>query len=446
MLETLSEKNKHIAIGAALGIFFTLSTTAIILATTGNAKQFTPPQNKHTSRARSRRRSSIGESIDNLIALPKAEKSSGICDGVAGLIGNTPMMRIKSLSDATGCEILAKAEFLNPGGSTKDRVALSMINTAERDHILTPGNGSTIFEGTVGSTGISLAMMAKARGYNAWIVMPDDVALEKSQLLEKLGAHVEKVRPVSIVDKNQFVNLAKRRAQEFGKNGSGNEASSSSSSTTEVGDEKTGFFADQFENLANFEAHFTTTGPEIYKQTQGNVDAIVMGAGTGGTLAGVAKYLKKLLPDLKTYLVDPQGSGLFNKIKYNIMYSPTEKEGQRKRHQVDTVVEGVGINRLTQNFAMSHGFIDDAIRVTDQEAVDMARYLVNQEGLFIGSSSAVNCVGAVRIARELGPGHTIVTLLCDSGQRHLTKFWNDEYLIKQGLEVKNVVNNLDFIV
>lgn len=150
-----------------------------------------------------------------------------------------------------------------------------MINTAEKEHILTPGNGSTIFEGTVGSTGISLAMMAKARGYNAWIVMPDDVALEKSQLLEKLGAHVEKVRPVSIVDKNQFVNLAKRRAQEFGKD----DNNSNSEESSADGSHKTGFFADQFENLANFDAHFTTTGPEIYRQTQGNVDAIVMGAG-----------------------------------------------------------------------------------------------------------------------------------------------------------------------
>ncbi|KAF8942606.1 hypothetical protein BGZ47_006317 [Haplosporangium gracile] len=442
MLESLSDKNKHIAIGAALGIFFTLSTTAVVLATRGNSGQ---RPNSHNARSgkQNRRRSSIGESISKEIALHKSEKNSQICDGVAGLIGNTPMMRIKSLSEATGCEILAKAEFLNPGGSTKDRVALSMINIAEEEQILTPGNGSTIFEGTVGSTGISLAMMAKARGYNAWIVMPDDVALEKSQLLEKLGAHVEKVRPVSIVDKNQFVNLAKRRAQEFGKddnNSNSNDESSSNSS------QKTGFFADQFENLANFDAHFTTTGPEIYRQTQGNVDAIVMGAGTGGTLAGVTKYLKTLLPDLRSYLVDPQGSGLFNKVKYNIMYSSTEKEGKRKRHQVDTVVEGVGINRLTRNFAMSEGFIDDAIRVTDQEAVDMARYLVNQEGLFIGSSSAVNCVGAVRIARELGPGHTIVTLLCDSGQRHLTKFWNDEYLAKQGLIVKDVVDNLEFIV
>lgn len=154
----------------------------------------------------------------------------------------------------------------------------------------------------------------------------------------------------------------------------------------------------------------------------------------------MTKYLKALLPDLRAYLVDPQGSGLFNKVKYNIMYSPTEKEGKRKRHQVDTVVEGVGINRLTRNFAMSEGYIDDAIRVTDQEAVDMARYLVNQEGLFIGSSSAVNCVGAVRIARELGPGHTIVTLLCDSGHRHLTKFWYVSVRVNFGGSSRDVMS------
>lgn len=313
MLESLSDKNKYIAIGAALGIFFTLSTTAVVLATRGSLNNYSARRNSHNSGKQGRRRSSIGESISRQIALPKTEKNNQICDGVAGLIGDTPMMRIKSLSEATGCEILAKAEvpclfyalcsciqdhckgkmelqedqlfnlytflyiqFLNPGGSTKDRVALSMINTAEKEHILTPGNGSTIFEGTVGSTGISLAMMAKARGYNAWIVMPDDVALEKSQLLEKLGAHVEKVRPVSIVDKNQFVNLAKRRAQEFGKD---DNTSNSNDEPSSDGSHKTGFFADQFENLANFDAHFTTTGPEIYRQTQGNVDAIVMGAG-----------------------------------------------------------------------------------------------------------------------------------------------------------------------
>ncbi|KAG0245376.1 Cysteine synthase 2 [Actinomortierella wolfii] len=429
MLESLSQRNKDIVLGAALGMLFTLSTTALLIATKG--VQLSGDRHAHHKRHHHKgkgRRHSLTDDVGQPIALNKPG-SEHICDGVAGLIGNTPMVRIKSLSEATGCEILAKAEFLNPGGSTKDRVALSMVDRAERDHILVPGKGSTIFEGTVGSTGISLAMIAKARGYNAWIVMPDDVALEKSQLLEKLGAHVEKVRPVSIVDKNQFVNLAKRRAQEFG------------------GDdpEKVGYFADQFENLANFEAHFTTTGPEIFKQTHGHLDAVVMGAGTGGTLAGVSRYLKSVVPGVRSYLADPQGSGLFNKVKYNVMYSPTEKEGTRKRHQVDTVVEGVGINRLTRNFGMAEGYIDDAIRVTDQEAIDMARYLVQQDGLFIGSSSAVNCVAAVRVAKELGPGHTIVTLLCDSGHRHLTKFWNDDYLKQQGLVVKDTVDSLDFL-
>ncbi|KAF9162538.1 hypothetical protein DFQ26_003462 [Actinomortierella ambigua] len=429
MLESLSQKNKDVALGAALGVLFTLSTTAILIATKGIhlSGERHAQHKRHRNKGKGRRHS-LTDDVGQPIAMNKPG-SDHICDGVAGLIGNTPMVRIKSLSEATGCEILAKAEFLNPGGSTKDRVALNMVNQAERDRVLVPGKGSTIFEGTVGSTGISLAMIAKARGYNAWIVMPDDVALEKSQLLEKLGAHVEKVRPVSIVDKNQFVNLAKRRAQEFG----------------DQDPEKVGYFADQFENLANFEAHFSTTGPEIFKQTRGHLDAIVMGAGTGGTLAGVSRYLKSVVPGVKSYLADPQGSGLFNKVKFNIMYSSTEKEGTRKRHQVDTVVEGVGINRLTQNFGMADGFIDDAIRVTDQEAIDMAKFLVQQEGLFIGSSSAVNCVAAVRVARELGPGHTIVTLLCDSGHRHLTKFWNDDYLKQQGLVVKDSVDSLDFL-
>ncbi|CAG8690512.1 3891_t:CDS:2, partial [Ambispora leptoticha] len=345
-----------------------------------------------------------------------------IVNGVEGLIGNTPMIKIRSLSKATGCEILAKAEFLNPGGSPKDRVALNMIQMAEEQGLIQPNTGCVIFEGTSGSTGISIAMIARAKGYGAWIVMPDDQAQEKYQLLEKLGAHVEKTRPASIVDENQYVNLAKRRALEFS-GGKEHEADNDSN-----GGKGRGFFADQFENLANFQAHCYGTGPEIYKQTDGKISAFVAGAGTGGTIGGVSSYLKPLIPKLKVFLVDPPGSGLYHKIKHNIMYSPYEAEGSRRRHQVDTVIEGVGLNRLTKNFDLAREFIDDAIRVTDQEAVQMARYLVREEGLFIGSSSAMNCVGAVRVARMLGPGHRIVTILCDSGQRHLTKFWNDEYL------------------
>ncbi|KAI9304641.1 tryptophan synthase beta subunit-like PLP-dependent enzyme [Cunninghamella echinulata] len=289
----------------------------------------------------------------------------GIVEGVDGLIGNTPLMKIRSLSEATGCTIL----FLNPGGSAKDRVALNIIQSAEKANILTPHKGSTVFEGTVGSTGISIAMIARAKGYNAWIVMPDDQAKEKYQLLEKLGAHVEKVRPVSIIDKNQFVNLAKSRANSFGK-GDGDDGD----------DKKVGYFADQFENEANFQVHYQTTGPEIYQQTNGRVDALVLGAGTGGTLSGLTCYLKPLIPSLKIFLADPQGSGLYNKIKFNTMYSPTEKEGTRRRHQVDTVVEGIGVNRLTKNFDLGRRLVDDAYRVKDDEAVRMSRFLVREDG------------------------------------------------------------------
>lgn len=359
----------------------------------------------------------------------KNESTIDIVEGVDGLIGNTPLMKIRSLSEATGCTILGKAEFLNPGGSSKDRVALNMIKTAEEIGILKPHIGSTVFEGTVGSTGISIAMMARAKGYKAWIVMPDDQAKEKYQLLEKLGATVEKVRPASIIDKRQFVNLARDRALEFAHG------------------EAKGYFADQFENEANFKAHYEHTGPEIYRQTAGNLDALVLGAGTGGTLSGVTCYLKEHVQKLKVFLADPQGSGLFNKVKYNVMYAPTEQEGTRKRHQVDTVVEGIGINRLTKNFDKGRHFVDDAFRVTDEEAIKMSRYLVREDGLFVGSSSAVNCVAAVRVAKKLGPGHVIVTLLNDSGQRHLTKFWSDEYLKEQNIyaELKPEETLLDFV-
>lgn len=345
----------------------------------------------------------------------KETRPRNVVDGVDGLIGNTPLMRIRSLSEATGCTILGKAEFLNPGGSSKDRVALNVIRSAEEAGILKPHRGSTIFEGTVGSTGISIAMIARARGYKAWIVMPDDQAQEKYQLLEKLGATVEKVRPVSIIDKNQFVNLARRRAAEFGD------------------DQVKGYFADQFENEFNFRAHYENTGPEIYRQVGDKLDALVLGAGTGGTLSGLAVYLKPRIKKLKVFLADPLGSGLFNKVKYNVMYAPQEQEGTRKRHQVDTVVEGIGINRLTYNFNMGRHLVDDAFRVSDEEAVKMSRFLVREDGLFLGSSSAVNCVAAVRVARKLGPGHVIVTLLNDSGQRHLTKFWSDDYLKAAGI-------------
>ncbi|KAK9475075.1 tryptophan synthase beta subunit-like PLP-dependent enzyme [Dipodascopsis tothii] len=337
-----------------------------------------------------------------------ADAAAAVLDvraGVEGLIGNTPMVRIRSLSEATGCEVYGKLEMANPGGSAKDRVALAVIEQAERDGRLVPHAGDAVFEGTSGSTGISLAMLCRAKGYRAHICLPDDTSAEKIGLLERLGAVVEKVPPASIVDRRQYVNAA--RAGAAAVCAAGGRA----------------VFADQFENEANWRTHYDHTGPEIYRQAGGRVDAFVAASGTGGTISGVARYLKQVLPDVRVVLADPQGSGLFNKIKYDVMFDVREREGTRRRHQVDTIVEGVGLNRLTRNFDVGRRLVDDAERVSDAAALLMARFLVEQDGLFVGSSTAVNCVAALRVARALGPGHVVVTVLCDSGARHLSKFW-----------------------
>ncbi|KAL4249030.1 Cysteine Synthase/Cystathionine Beta-Synthase [Abortiporus biennis] len=386
-----------------------------------------------------------------------------IIHGVAGLIGNTPLVRINSLSDALGVEILGKAEYLNPGGSVKDRVALRMIEDAERQGLLYPHTGSRIFEGTVGSTGISIATIAKAKGYDTTIIMPDDVAEEKVQALLALGAEVERVRPASIVDKKQ--NLARDRAAHFGHPSNPNTRPSmirtstssilvSSSAPEEILDERhgilsveeqdelrrmpRGFFADQFENRSNFEAHFFGTGPEIWRQTSGRVDAFISGAGTGGTISGTGRYLKTMNDDVLVVLADPEGSGLYNKIKHGVMFDRREAEGTKRRHQVDTVVEGIGINRLTHNMELGLDVIDDAFRITDEEAVAMSRYLVQHDGFFLGSSSACNLVACVKLVKKMGwkNGERVTTILCDSGSRHYSKFWNDAYLTKANITVR----------
>ncbi|KAI1167055.1 cysteine synthase-like protein [Nemania serpens] len=334
-----------------------------------------------------------------------------IASGIEGCIGGTPLVEIHSLSAATGRTILAKAEFLNgAGNSPKDRVALRMIEVAEARGLLVPGRGDTIYEGTVGSTGISIAALARARGYRAHICMPDDQALEKSDLLHHLGAVVERVPVAPITSPGHFVNLARRRASDH---------------TASKADASRGFFADQFENPANYEAHEAATGPEIVAQTGGRLDAFVAGAGTGGTIAGVARCLKgdAGIPGVRVVLADPQGSGLYNKVRHGVMYSPTEKEGTRRRQQVDSIVEGVGINRVTDNFEAGRDLIDDAVRVTDDQVCQMARWLVEHDGIFVGSSSAVNCVAAVVAAMRLPEGSRVVTILCDSGTRHLSKLW-----------------------
>ena len=254
--------------------------------------------------------------------------------------------------------------------------------------------------------------------------MPSDQSTEKSSLLLTLGAIVERVPPAPIVDPMHFVNRARTLAAEH---------------TADPNRSGRGYFADQFENEANWQAHYNGTGPEIFQQCGGKVDAFVAGAGTGGTIAGVARYLKARLPKVRIVLADPQGSGLYNRIKYGVMFNTKEKEGARRRSQVDTIVEGIGINRVTANFEAGRELIDDAVKVEDEQALAMARWLVEKDGIFVGSSSAVNCkcpylsfskrelmakgVAAVKTAREIGPGNRIVTILCDSGTRHISKFW-----------------------
>ncbi|KAF2224235.1 tryptophan synthase beta subunit-like PLP-dependent enzyme [Elsinoe ampelina] len=391
-----------------------------------------------SNRWRSRRQSLIATSKDEIrledhsdrdpdSPSPTAAREYEIKEGIEGTIGNTPMIRIMSLSDYTGCDILAKAEFLNgAGNSPKDRVALNMITTAEEEGLLVPGRGDCIYEGTVGSTGISLAAIARARGYRAHMYVsmltisllpshsaspiPPNQSPEKSSLLLKLGATLTPVPPAPIILPTQFVNLARRLAAEH---------------TADPLRPGRGYFADQFENPANYLAHLTTTGPEIYAQTGGRLDAFVAGAGTGGTISGVALALKERIPGgkVRVVLADPQGSGLYNKVKHGVMFAGTEREGTRRRHQVDSIVEGIGVNRVTANFEAGRELVDDAVRVSDEQAIGMARWLVERDGIFIGSSSAVNCVAAVKVAKELGPGHRVVTILCDSGNRHLSKFW-----------------------
>ena len=297
--------------------------------------------------------------------------------GIESTIGNTPLFVIRSLSEATGCTILGKAEYLNgAGGSPKDRVALSIIRRAESMGQLTPYSGDTIYEGTVGSTGISLATLCRARGYLAYICMPSDQATEKSDLLSKLGAMVERVSPAPIVDQAHYVNRARYLAEAH---------------TTDSEKPGRGFFADQFETTANWRAHYEGTGPEIFEQCGGYLDTFVAGAGTGGTITGVGLYLKSKLDGVKIVLADPIGSGLFNKVKHGVMFHSQEKEGTRRRQQVDSIVEGIGQTRSTSNFEAGQDILDDAVRVTDAQALAMARWLVKKDGLFVGSSSAVNC-------------------------------------------------------
>ena len=330
-----------------------------------------------------------------LLAARRRQRRPPAYATVLGLIGNTPLVHLRSLSAATGCTILGKAEFLNPGGSSKDRVALAIVREAEAMGALRPGG--TVVEATAGSTGVSLALVAKALGYRCLLVAADDTSPEKLRLIRALGAELEVVKPASIANPDHPVNVARRRAAELG-----------------VGS----IFCDQFQNLANMRAHERSTAREVWEQTGGSVDAFVMGAGTGGTIAGVSRFLKARKPSVKVYLADPPGSALYHRVVHGVLYCSQQQERSARRHRYDTIMEGVGCDRVTANFDAAA--IDGAFRVSDEESVEMARYLLREEGLFVGGSAAMHAVAAVRAARELGPGHTIVTVLCDGGQRYLS--------------------------
>lgn len=417
-------------------------------------------------------------------------RNDGIGEGIESTIGSTPLIRLKVLSEALGVDILAKCEFLNgAGGSPKDRVALNIIDAAEAAGHLKPHSRDTFYEGTVGSTGISLATICRARGYKAHICMPSDQSEEKKSLLRKLGAVVSLNEPVGIVDPNHYVNRAKRMAELHNVRGHGpddsgakhdeqdpkptgglthnNTSMAESEQPSELNVEQNrgsrALFADQFETHANYLAHLHGTGPEIYRQTRGHVDAFVAGSGTGGTLSGVSLFLKPRLPQCKIILADPQGSGLYNKVQHGVMFSSTEREGTRRRHQVDSVVEGIGCNRVTANFSEGYekGYFDGAIRVSDEQAKKMARWLVVSEGVFCGSSSAVNVVAACKVAAGLKDEEvdsetltdgkrlvekqlrrkTVVTILCDSGMRHLSRFWADSDVDGEELNLEDVLKD-----
>jgi cysteine synthase len=316
--------------------------------------------------------------------------------GFTGCVGRTPLIRLAKLSAETGCEILGKAEFLNPGGSVKDRAALYIIQDAERRGTLKAGG--TVVEGTAGNTGIGLAHICAARGYRCVIVIPETQSQEKMDRLRALGAQVQPVPAVPYKDPNNYQKIAGRLAQET----------------------DNAIWANQFDNLANRRAHYETTGPEIWRDTAGTVDAFVCATGTGGTLAGVARYLKEQNPSVRTVLADPYGSGLYSFVKTQVIQS----EG-------NSITEGIGSSRITANLEGTP--LDDAVRIDDQSCVTMVYRLLREEGLFVGGSSGINVAAAVWLAQQMGPGHTIVTLLCDRGDLYFARLFNAAWLREKGL-------------
>ena len=324
-------------------------------------------------------------------------------DGFIDTIGRTPLIRLRRASEATGCTILGKAEFLNPGGSVKDRAALFIVLDAEQRGTLKPGG--VIVEGTAGNTGIGLALVGNARGYRTVIVIPETQSQEKKDTLRLCGADVREVPAVPYKDPGNYVHVSERLAAELAES-----------------EPNGAIWAQQFDNVANRRGHYETTGPEIWEQTDGTVDAFICAVGTGGTLAGVGMALKERKPEVVIGLADPMGAALYNYYKHGEL----KAEGT-------SITEGIGQGRVTAN--LEGASIDEAFQIPDDEALPVVFDLIKDEGLCLGGSSGINVAGAVRLAKQMGPGHTIVTVLCDFGTRYQSKMFNPDFLRQNGLPV-----------
>src|SRR5712664_118435 len=324
-------------------------------------------------------------------------RAMNIRSGFLECIGNTPLIRLRAASDVTGCDIYGKAEFLNPGGSIKDRAALAIINDAEQRGQLKPGG--VIVEGTAGNVGIGIALVANARGYRSVIVMPDTQSQEKKDMLRLCGAKLRLIPAVPHSNPGHYARYSGRLAEELG-----------------------AFWANQFDNVANCDGHYRTTGPEIWEQTDRKVDGFTCAIGTGGTLSGVSSFLKEKNKNIRVAVADPMGAAMYHWFKHGVLKS----EGS-------SITEGIGQGRVTRNIEGAP--VDDAYQIPDAEALPLIFDLLKKEGLCLGGSSGINVAGAIRLAKDLGPGHTVVTILCDSGTRYQSKLFNPEFLRSKNLPV-----------
>ncbi|KAL2164676.1 hypothetical protein VTH06DRAFT_3893 [Thermothelomyces fergusii] len=338
------------------------------------------------------------EPTQHLIAVSKAQ---GIARGLTGAIGNTPLIRLNRLSEQTGCEILGKAEFMNPGGSVKDRAALYVVRDAEERGLLRPGG--TVVEGTAGNTGIGLAHVCRSRGYKLVIYMPDTQSRGKIDLLRLLGAEVHAVPAVPFENPQNYNHQARRHAERL----------------------DNAVWTNQFDNTANRRAHIETTGPEIWHQTAGRVDAFTCATGTAGTLAGITRYLKEVSGGrVKSFLADPPGS---------VLHSYVSSGGKLIERTGSSITEGIGQGRITDNLAPDVGLLDGSLFISDEKSIEMVYRCLDEEGLYLGASSALNVVAAKEVAEKLGRGHTVVTILADGAYRYADRLFSRKWLESKNL-------------